>query len=439
MSTTNNMLSFLDLRNGQFSLVQNRLISCYNSIQGVRGTVSIALFNKIIETVYVKRDKVIDVGDSYGSIWSNAFMIDDIIEEIYGDFDDESKKKKVKDNLYIYIKDLLDNNLFYRFGSNNLYSYTYEKNIYSWGYFCNDKNHIYPYTIKKIINSQGCLWDIMSNSYKSYEKKNGMTPDDFLLKFKDLVISLIQKSPSCIFNTLIKENEFSSPKLFLSYIKETFNKLEDFYGYEESRFDIKKIPQSIKKRIEMKDINSLLPKNQDLLPIYGRKNSKSKAYSIVAKTKQLETLRNVSDDKLCVSNSSWHLMAFLERCINRRLGLNDSNILIKNLSLEKLQCDAIRDIIHDEPFNKESFLRDWCLWFSKKMNSKYISKSNFIASGLMSKTLNQFKDYYLGNDIKYFSSLFNEMKEFLKDEDIISLLEKYGLYMSYNFCYVLTQ
>lgn len=429
LSLNFDILSPLDVRDGQFALVQSKILFLYNSLPGIRGQLAVSILTRIISSVYVSEGE--------GDVWSSVFSINDIIGDIYPSFSDKEHFENTKGNVFNYIKDLLNNNIFYRFGKNGNYSYTYEKNIFSWGYFCEDKSYVYPYTIKKILKTEKDLCNIMWHNEEDSDSR-----EKFPYEFSNFIYGLIQKTPDCVKDVLSPlEKDRGDARLYLDLLSKKLSKIDNFKGVEKGTFKLSKLPMNIQNSFRDKKFSNIIPEDKEPgFSVRSTSIGKSKSYAIRQIAKALEKANDMPENELELSKEPYHFLSFLERKIKTSCSLHKDSTIYGRISAEKLSCSTLLDKtvgIED----REMFLRKWAVWFSENVKGKNIFDGDFVISKEMMKTYSIFKkEYDKKNNLSFLdegapsSDIYSDLKNDVdSDMDILKLNLKYGIFKTYNY------
>ena len=430
--------SWFDMSDGNFSIIQNNLMLCYNFVGGVKGKIAIVLFNRITGSVCFEKVETQEKILRIGSLWSNPLTISDILCDCFSEFDSKQKYNSTKNNYVSYLKDLLNNGVFFRFGKNNFYSYTYEKNIFSWGYMCSGESYVYPQTVKKLIASEDDLMKLFWNSKKP-DFSYVMTLDEFTSSFAVFVDEIVCRLPPQTKNKFRRfDKSKESARLYINETKRILLDTEDFEGYKESStFEIRRLPITMQEKIKSeKDFDELIPEEEfsGYKPKI-QKVAKSKLYVIQKRFSKFETLSKVDDESLKVSEKSDHLISFFERRIKELKGITGSCVIFKNVSKEYLACQELYDLVVNEKEEKENFIREWIQWYVRQLSEKEID-GNYIAVRGLVKTFDNFKSMRRREheEIGEFSSLYNDIEENIKNSfDLADVCRKFGLTLTYNY------
>lgn len=428
-----------DLDDGKFSLVQNDLLLCYNFIGGVRGTIAVSLFNRIIRNVFFKKFMINEEILRIGSLWSNPLTISEIMADCFSRFDSETRYKSTKNNYNTYITDLIDNKVFYKFGKNNFYAYTYEKNIFSWGYMCKDVSYVYPQTLRRLIKTEDDLFNLFWNVKKTGSDFYVMEMDEFVYNFACFIDQVIISMAPTVKNRFRRFDKVAeSAKLYLDEIRSVLEKTKDFEGYEEDcMFQINLLPLSLQERF---DASEITPSEQNgskpFKPILNKYRG-SQLYAVRKAMERTEEARDLSEGSLRVSEKPSHLISLLERKIKEIRGITGDKVVIKNVVRETEACKSLYDLFVDYKLNKETFIREWIDWYVRNMEEKI--SADYIIITSLSKTFLKFKEEKEREEREKgaYSSLYENINDcFKKSIDIEQICRKYGLIFVYNYLWV---
>lgn len=424
-----------DLDDGKFSLVQNDLLLCYNFIGGVRGTIAVSLFNRIISNVYLQTLKVDEEVLRVGSLWSNPITIHDVMSDSFSGFSSESKYRSAKNNYNMYITDLLENKVFYRFGKNNFYAYTYEKNVFSWGYMCKDFSYIYPQTLKRLIKTEGDLWDLFWNVKKPGSESYVMELDEFMFNFASFIDDKIVYMAPSVKNLFRRFDKISeNARLYIDEIKKILENVDDFAGYEEDcMFNNQSMPISLQEKF-----GELVPSDEKNYTHQKNNRSRSQLYGVRRKLVKFKEVENLEESELKVSENPEHLLSLFERRVKSIRGFEKDRVVFKNIALECLACKELYDLLVGLKVNKESFIREWIDWYVHHRLDIKINAGH-VAINSMIKTFNEFSEKKSREESERgaYSSLYENIEDsFVKSVDIESICRKYGFVFVYNYLLV---
>jgi len=425
------------MSDGNFSVIQNNLMLCYNFIGGVKGKIAISLFNRITGSVCFEKVETQEKILRIGSLWSNPLTISDILCDCFSEFDSKQKYISTKNNYMLYLKDLIDNGVFFRFGKNNFYSYTYEKNIFSWGYMCSGERYIYPQTIKKLLASEDDLMKLFWN-IKKPDSSHIMTLDEFIISFAVFVDEIVCKLPPQVKNRLRKfDKSKESARLYINETKKILSATDDFEGYtESSTFEIRRLPLTMQEKItSQKDFREIIPEEEfsGYKPKI-QKAAKSKLYMIQKRFSKFESLEKINDESLKISEKQDHLISFFDRRIKELKGITGSCVIFKNVSKEYLACKELYDLVSSLNEEKENFIREWIQWYVRQLKQEEIDGDYVAIRGLV-KTFDRFSNIRRRErGEEEFSSLYNDIEETIKNSfDLADVCRKFGLTLTYNY------
>jgi hypothetical protein len=441
----------LDCVDGTWSVIVDDLLLCYGMVGGTKSKLSIALFDKIARSIKLRAPS--DESQAKvkkGSIWSSPMKIEDIVSTCTS----TSAITNNIQNYRRYLNELVDGNVFYRFGRSGHYAYTYERNVCSWSCFSSGESYVYPTLIKKILSSESDLWLLFWNHSKSVGDASVMTMDGFVIEFAKFVDGLLDKLPPVAKALCRKFDERESPRLYLSEIDGVISKMDDFKGfYENSSFDINKLPASVTSRYyqmcggDAKKESAFL----DIIPEEdGGRAPKRKAPNRINQRALFGIERHVveksieanltTDSSLNPMSNSRHLLSLLERRIKKIKGLPEDPhfVISKNLSSENREWQKLVDQLTIFGVISNSFIREWVDWFSVSvMPNKDIDSKTVLVAELY-KTLSKFmairkKDHPDSDH----STIYEDMrKRYDGVEPVETLCMKYGLFLPYSFLHV---
>lgn len=426
-----------DLKDGSFSVVQNNLLIAYLSLKGVKGSVSIAIFNRIVSGVYfdVLKEKTEDgdvISERSGTIWSEPATVDDIVYDLYPYFEDENTYKSTRNNLQKIINDVVDQRLFYRFGKNNFYAYTYEKNFVSWKHLFDGKSYVYPHTLKKLLNSEADLWTLFLRSLKEGDEKPIFTLEEFFRHFALFVDGIIGELPPSVairFSRFDKSGKYA--RLFLDDCKSVAASIGDYEGFvDDGSCKMNRMPASLADKFR-----DIIPKDE--LPGYTPPKAKSSRGAVFRNRKNMEKFSGayqLEDGALKISEDPTHLMTYFERRFKEFSGIGHDFAIFKSVSLEILSSKELFDLLTENQ-KDEPFLKDWIRWYIRNYKDK-ILQDNSVIRGLLKSYFGFMKTKIGGTKVPH-STIFDEMKmEFKQSFDIETLCRKHGVFDVYNFIFV---
>ena len=428
-----------DISDRNFCMLQSNYVMSLNSIGG--GTkvamIAVALFNRVISNImFTPKDE-----DRHkGSIWSNPITVKEIMCDcesskiIHG-----GKFETARSNYNKYLKELLDNNVFYRFGRQNFYIYTYEKEVFSWGYMSSGQSYVYPKTIKKILKSRTEMWSRLWNNSKLPGGGSVMSTESFQEDFWNLIEDLISKTPPPVKAKFTEMKRFSKVTSYKAHVERTIEDIADFEGYEEyNTFDEAMLPSSIvDKWAEL--VPEEVRTNTPGLPKTAAKVRTETSIHVINKhvIETLSEANRLHKDKLKTSKDGYHMLSYLERQVKSSMGITDPDFIIfKNISLEVQNYKLLRDRLYIMGKLDESFLRDWVDWFVRNHAVNRDIGSKYVATIALAKTLNKFiKRQRTPKTVSNInSSLYDEIRSFYTVG--VSLEEaciKYGPFVIFSF------
>ncbi|MFA7219866.1 MAG: hypothetical protein WC119_05130, partial [Synergistaceae bacterium] len=190
-------------------------------------------------------------------------------------------------NLMGRLQELDDNNIFYiwKYGKPITYLFVMERDIGIWKYY-NVDGCVTPKTLKKIV----ALSNSMIDSMVSFEKKRGRPVQlkDVEISFVgDFIPHMISKMNPNVANRIPKRDKGDNISDYLTLLRETLNKMEDYEGLKEDLLFHKRLPNNLADKLKQEKgkksemnteqlTNDLVPKNDDLV---GSKITKTRKRS----------------------------------------------------------------------------------------------------------------------------------------------------------------
>jgi len=427
-----------DLKNGLFSVVQNNLLTVYLSLKGMKGTVSSILLNRVISGVYfeVSKEEAKDgtiVSSRTGTIWSEPSTVDDIVCDIYPFFDNEKTYRSTRNNIQKVLNEIIDQRFFYRFGRNNFYAYTYEKNLVSWKYLFDTESFVYPHTLKKMLSSEADLWALFLNSSKDGDGKLVFTLDEFFHHFALFIDGMIGELPKTVGEKFVRFDKSEKyARLFLDECRSVASTLGDYEGFvDDGSCKMDRLPASISEKF-----SDIIP--ADERPGYIPPRAVSSRGAVYRRKKNLEKFSEsyeLEDRALRICEEPTHLMTYFDRRVKETLGISHNLVIFKNVSLETEACLKIFDVLVENK-NGESFLKDWIRWYIRNHRDNILDARNSLLHGLL-KSYDVFVRSTTASSGTPHSSIFDEIKkEFKESIDIERLCRKHGVFDVYNFIFV---
>jgi len=430
----------LDCANGQFNLSQPNFTLCLNAIEkgGVKAMVSVALFNRITSNVYLLKT---EGKQKKGSVWSNPIPVEEIImdctsRKVLG----EKGIAALKPNYSRYIAELIANNVFYRFGKNNFHVYTYEKEVFSWGYMNKKLAFVYPKTVKKLIASKTDLWNLFSHNHKP-GVNSSMMIGEFSERFAMFIDELVQKMPPKTKSRFRKYTKHYDASIYLYEVEAMLAKTDDFDGFDEyNSFDESMLPLSVEGKFSELIPGEVKSNSSNAFGHQRRISEKSLFFINESLLAKIVAVNGLPEEQLHVSSDAYHLLSYLERKIKEKRGITDPSLVIfKSLSKEQNQCAELFDRLTATDNRDDDFIKEWIKWFVINQTLDKDFDSSYVICRALLRTYNKFSKSYLiemGDD-KVVSVLYNSMKDkYSIDCTIEELCGQFGVWLSYNFLHV---
>ena len=442
----------LDCVDGAWSVIVNDLLLCYGMVGGTKSKLAIALFDRVTRSIKLRKDpfEASHTKEKKGSIWSNPMRI----EEIVSTCTSVASLEQSIQNYRRYLNELVEGNLFYRFGRSGHYAYTYERNVCSWACFSSGEAYVYPTLVKKILASESDLWLLFWNQSKNAGEASVLTLDGFTLEFAKFVDGLLDRLAPVAKAKCRRFDPREAPRLYLNEITGIVNDMDDFKGFaENATFDLSKLPASVAQKYHQTEhgklgveavLADIIPEEEGgLAPKRkGAKRLTQRALLSIDRyiVEQSMEANTVSDANLSPKDSSRHMLSLLERKIKRIKGLPDNPnfVISKNPSAENFEWQKVVDSLTDANSLSNSFIREWVDWFVVNHMAKRDIDSKTILIRELHKTFIKFMSVRTQNSPDTVNStIYEDMR---RRYDGIEALEflclKYGFFLPYNFLHV---
>lgn len=436
--------TLMDCSNGQFSMVQNNLNICYPMAgSGSVGKLAGSLFDSIIRSITLRGSVPYDdTGSKKGSIWSNPMMFSDVLASCV-----KARSIRTSESSFRkHMKELLDGNIFYRFGKSGLYAYTYERHIFSWDCFSKGTAYVYPHTLMKIIRSRTDVWNLFWRVTKQGQPAV-MTSMGFGIEFAKFIDGLANRMTPPAKKGCRNFDERENAELYLEEIAEYVNALNPFEGFEEySSFDINELPATV-----MEEYLGKCSKGDevfaDIIPVDDggtavrravRGRSKRRLLGIETHViSKMSEANKLPDFALDPVNNPRHLMSLIERRVKRAKGLptDPEYVISRNLNIEHNEWTKLRDKLLDANCLSNDFLRDWVDWFVMNKIAPRDIDSRIVFIKELRKTFLVFKAKHTMDTINdERSTIYDDLaNRFDGITPVEEFCKKYGYIIVYNF------
>lgn len=420
-----------EMENGAFSLVNVVFLLCLQNIPpGIKGRIAVALFCSIVQNVYSEGE---ENGQKRGSRWSPALSLENIIAMVESTPGDKKQFEYMKNNFRNYVNELLENNMFYRFGKTNHFCYFYEKNLLSWQYLWNKKAYVYPVTVKKLLDSIPDLWD-----FYWHDSDGDLSIGEFYFLLASMISDVVSRfHPSLRHKYKLFDKNSDNPIFYLKQISTLIQKEEDLSGLDSlSGFEFSRLPMSVQEKFAEIIPDESKEGSAGFKPSFNKTSRGALRRIRDVVMINYSKVRDLHEIALNVEGDPNHLLYYLEMSIKTIKRISDKDTIIyKNIGAEKEICNRIHDALREEGVLTGAFIRSWIDWFVRDRVETEYNKNKLISSELL-KSLKRYLQFYRKSEE---SIIFDDVnKMYMSDFSLEDACKKYGLHICYNFLFTKT-